>query len=56
MSEDGYIVGLSIVDATAEYHRDEAFAPHYAGIPAQVVVEAVRSLGLGVELPFENHE
>ena len=56
MSEDGYVVGLSIVDATAEYHTDDAFSPHYAGIPSQVVVEAVRSLGLGIELPFENWE
>lgn len=56
MSEDGYVVGLSIVDATAEYHSAEPFSPHYAGIPAQVVVEAVASLGLGIELPFEGYE
>ena len=36
MSEDGYVVGLSIVDATGQYHPDEPFSPHYAGIPAQV--------------------
>ena len=56
MSSDGYVVGLSIVDATAEYRADEAFSPHYAGIPAQVVVEAVASLGLGIQLPFESYE
>ena len=56
MSEDGYIVGLSIVDARAEYCSDEAFSPHYAGIPSQVVVEAVASLGLGMELPYEDYE
>ena len=56
VSEDGYIVGLSIVDAKAEYCSDEAFSPHYAGIPSQVVVEAVASLGLGMELPYEDYE
>ena len=56
MSEDGYLVGLSIVDATGQYHPDEAFSPHYAGIPAQVVVKAVEELGVGVQLPFESVE
>ena len=56
MSHDGYVVGLSIVDATGEYNANDAFSPHYAGIPAQIVVEAVRDLGLGIELPFEHFE
>ena len=56
MSEDGYVVGLSTVDARGQYHPDEAFSPHYAGIPAQVVVKAVEDLGLGIQLPFENYE
>ena len=56
MSDDGYVVGLSIVDATAQYQPDGAFSPHYAGVPAQVVVEAVESFELGIELPFENYE
>ena len=56
MSDDGYVVGLSIVDATGEYFGNKAFSPHYAGIPAQVVGEAVESLGLGIELPFEKYE
>ena len=56
MSHDGYVVGLSMVDATGEYVENEAFSPHYAGIPAQVVVEAVESLGLGIELPLEKYE
>lgn len=54
MSEDGYVIGLCTVDAKAEYSPDEPFSPHYAGIPAQVVVEAMASLGF--PLPFENHE
>ena len=56
MSQDGYVVGLSVVDARGQYHPDEAFSPHYAGIPAQVVVKAVEDLGLGIQLPFEGYE
>ena len=56
VSEDGYVVGLASVDATGLYGADEAFSPHYAGIPAQVVVHAVQDLGLGIELPFEHYE
>lgn len=56
VSDDGYIVGLSIVDSTAEYQAGGAFSPHYAGIPGQVVVGAVASMGLGLQLPFEEYE
>ncbi len=56
VSEDGYVVGLSIVDASGQYRTNEAFSPHYAGIPAQVVVQAVKDLGLGIELPYEHYE
>ena len=56
MSADGYVVGLSIVDATGEYLEADAFSPHYAGIPAQVLATAVEDLGLGVQLPLENYE
>ena len=55
MSEDGYLVGLSIVDAIGEYDDENAFSPHYAGIPAQVLVKAVDDLALGIQLPFENY-
>ena len=56
MSEDGYVVGLSIVDSAGKYVENDAFSPHYAGIPAQVVVKAVKDLGLGIELVFEGYE
>lgn len=56
MSEDGYLLGLSTVDASAQYGADEAFSPHYAGIPAHVLVEAVSDLEEEVELPFEHYE
>lgn len=56
MSHDGYVLGLSIMDAIGEYDAGNAFSPHYAGIPSQVVVAAVRDLDLGIELPFEKYE
>ena len=56
MSEDGYVVGLSIVDSTGKYLQNDAVSPHYAGIPAQVVVKSVEDLGLGIQLPFENYD
>ncbi len=56
MSDGGYMVGLCNVDSTGEYRSAEAFSPHYVGIPGQVVVDAVSSLGLGIQLPFEEYE
>ena len=56
MSEDGYVLGLSVVDATGQYQGHEAFSPHYAGIPAQVIAEAVNDLGVHIELPFQHFE
>ena len=56
MSGEGYVVGLSVVDANGQYSQDEAFSPHHAGIPAQVVVKAVEDLCLGIQLPFEDYE
>ena len=53
LSYDGYFVGLCSDDATAQYHSHSAFSPHYAGIPAPVVAEAVRDLDVGVQLPFQ---
>ncbi len=53
MSEDGYLVGMSIADATAEYCNKDAFSPHYAGIPSQVLFHAVDDLELGIQLRFQ---
>lgn len=54
VSEDGYCVGLSTVDATGQYVGENAFSPHYAGIPAQVLVAALDDLGL--RLLLEQYE
>ncbi len=56
MSEDGYLVGLSVVDAVGQYDNEGAFSPHYAGVPAQVLAKAVDDLNLGIRLPFEEYE
>ena len=57
MSEDGYVVGLSIVNAIGQYDdTEDAFFPHHAGIPAQVIVKAMEDLSLDMRLPFENYE
>ena len=56
ISRDGYVVGLSVVDAVGQYVHQDAFSPHYAGIPAQALVKAVEDLDLGFELPFESYE
>ena len=53
MSDDGHVVGLRIEDSAAEYLSDGPFSPHYAGIPGPIVVEVVRDLRLGVDLPFQ---
>lgn len=56
ISDEGYLVGLSVVDATARYRGEGAFSPHYAGVPADVVTEAVTELDLGVGLTYETCE
>ena len=53
MSDDGYVVGLCIEDSAAEYLSGGPFSPHYAGIPGPIVVEAVRDMSVGVDLPFQ---
>ena len=49
MSEDGYVVGISSVDLTLS----EPFSPHYAGVPAQRIVSAVREMGMDIEISFD---
>lgn len=53
ISADGYVVGLSVVDSTAQYHDGEPFSPHYVGIPAPHVVNAAQELGIGLNIPWE---
>lgn len=54
MSEDGYLVGIVGRDQTAEYNTGclQGVSPHYAAVPAEVVVRAVSELELNVCIPF----
>ena len=56
LSEDGYVVGMAIEDHAASYASDELFSPHYAGVPAEVVVSAVEELVPEIQLVVENLE
>ena len=56
MSDDGYLVGMSIADATVEYCGEDAFSPHYVGIPSQVLFQAVEDLKLGIQLKFQTFD
>ena len=54
-SDDGYVVGLAVVDTVGEYGPDP-FSPHYAGIPSDVVVKAANDLALGLQLPLLDYD
>ena len=53
ISESGYCVGIATKDLT---YSQDAFSPHYAGIPSQEVKHAVSDLKLGIQIPFEHFE
>ena len=56
ISEDGYLLGMSIADATVEYHDQDPFSPHYVGVPSQVLLQALDDLKLGIQLKFQTYE
>ena len=56
LSEDGFIVGIVAEDHSASYAVDDSFSPHYAGVPAPVVVESVEELAPEIQLVVENFE
>ena len=56
VSDDGYVVGIASEDIVGKYETGETFSPHYVGVPAQVVAEAVAEMRLGVQVPFETYE
>ena len=53
ISESGCCVGIATKDLT---YSQDAFSPHYAGIPSQEVKNSVSDLKLGVQIPFEHFE
>lgn len=52
-SSEGYIVGISSEDLS---YKDDAFSPHYAGIPTQGIAKAIDDLGIDVQIPIERFE
>ena len=56
VSEDGFVIGLAVEDHVVSYSSDERFAPHYAAVPADVVVAAVEELAPEIELVVEKLE
>ncbi len=53
ISSEGYIVGISSEDLS---YKDDAFSPHYAGIPSYRIANAIDDLRIGVQIPFERFE
>ena len=47
VSDDGYVVGMSTELTDGRYDGEDVFSPHYAGIPSQVVANAVRGPSAG---------
>lgn len=56
LSEDGFVVGIAAEDHLATYASNEPFSPHYAGVPADVVVKAAEELAPEIQLVVENLE
>ena len=52
ISDYGYVVGLSIVDAIGQYVGVDAFSPHYAGIPAPGTREGCGGSKFGLSFAF----
>ena len=56
ISEDGYVVGIASKDLTQKKMDGELFSPHYAGVPAHVIMKSIKSMRLGIQIPFEDFE
>ncbi|MXW64533.1 MAG: trypsin-like peptidase domain-containing protein [Bacteroidetes bacterium SB0668_bin_1] len=56
ISEDGYIIGIVSKNLTQKNVDQKGFSPHYAGVPAQVIIKVIESKGLDITIPFENFE
>lgn len=52
-SGDGHVVGISMQDLS---YKDEAFSPHYAGIPTHEIAAAIEDLEIGVQIPIEHYQ
>ena len=53
VSDDGYVVGIATELTDGQYEGEEAFSPHFAGIPAHIMAKAVDEMELGIQIPYE---
>ena len=56
VSSDGSVVGICVQESRGDYSDEATFAPHYAGVPANVINRAVADLGIDVDIRFEAFE
>ena len=63
VSDDGYVVGMSVINTTmsknsvvAQEHPDGVFLPYHAGISAGRMVDLVSEISPEVRIPFEARE
>lgn len=53
ISSDGHVVGIAMQNLSQD-DRDNAFSPHYAGIPSDEIAGVLDDLGIDVQIPFED--
>lgn len=56
VSDEGYVVGMATDVIEGQYLDTSPFSPHYAGIPAHVIAQAVKEMNLGVHVPYETFD
>ena len=56
VSDDGYVVGIVTELTDGRYDGEDVFSPHYAGIPAHVIANAIGEMGLEVDIPYETFD
>lgn len=56
VSDDGYVVGIVTELTDGRYDGEDVFSPHYAGIPAHAIANAIREMGLDVDIPYETFD
>ena len=53
ISSDGHVIGITMQNLLQD-DRENAFSPHYAGIPSDEIAGVLDDLGIDVQIPFED--
>lgn len=53
VASDGYVVGVSMQDLSRQ-DKENAFSPHYAGIPTHEIANCLDDLDVDVQIPIED--